>query len=401
MDIRPTYLIMVTTQNNNKYYNCFPEGNQFRVEYGRVDATKTTKYYPISKWDSQIRSKLAKGYKDVTDLKQDLVTEKTTDNEYKPIANSSIRALVDRLQALAKEVVRKNYSVSSAAVTQDMVDEAQKIINNLTAIANLDDFNNALLELFTVIPRKMGHVKEYLASDTTYFNQIIQNEQDLLDVMKGQIVTPMTTQVSDTIGSDQTILEANGITIKEVTEQDIELVKRKLGSNAHRLKNVWKVSNNKQTKAYEKYCKEEGLTKRNCKLLFHGTRSENVWNILKTGLVLRPTNAIITGKMFGYGLYFAPSAQKSLGYTSLSGSYWARGNSNSGFMILHSVTYGKPYIVDNFNSKYYSFDYTKLRQECPGAHCLHADSSKGMLKNDEIVVYREDQIVPLYLVEIE
>ena len=75
MEVRPTYLIMVTTANNNKYYNLFPEGNQFRVEYGRVDATKTTAYYPMSKWDSQIKSKLKKGYQDVTDLKKDLVEE--------------------------------------------------------------------------------------------------------------------------------------------------------------------------------------------------------------------------------------------------------------------------------------------------------------------------------------
>ena len=74
-EIRPTYLIMVTTANNNKYYNLFPEGDQFRVEYGRVDATKTTAYYPMSKWNAQISSKLKKGYKDVTDLKKDLVQE--------------------------------------------------------------------------------------------------------------------------------------------------------------------------------------------------------------------------------------------------------------------------------------------------------------------------------------
>lgn len=41
-DYKPTYLIMVTNQNNNKFYKCFPEGDRFRVEYGRVDSTKTT-----------------------------------------------------------------------------------------------------------------------------------------------------------------------------------------------------------------------------------------------------------------------------------------------------------------------------------------------------------------------
>ena len=79
-EIRPTYLIMVTTANNNKYYNLFPEGDMFRVEYGRVDATKTTRTYPMSKWNAQISSKLKKGYQDVTDLKKDLVQEISTAN---------------------------------------------------------------------------------------------------------------------------------------------------------------------------------------------------------------------------------------------------------------------------------------------------------------------------------
>lgn len=32
-EIRPTYLIMVTTANNNKYYNLFPEGDQMTIKY--------------------------------------------------------------------------------------------------------------------------------------------------------------------------------------------------------------------------------------------------------------------------------------------------------------------------------------------------------------------------------
>ena len=95
MEVRPTYLIMVTTANNNKYYNCFPEGDRFRVEYGRVDATKTTAYYPMSKWNSQISSKLKKGYQDVTDLKKDLVEEVSSANPespYKEIENAAVRA---------------------------------------------------------------------------------------------------------------------------------------------------------------------------------------------------------------------------------------------------------------------------------------------------------------------
>ena len=90
--IRPTYLIMVTAENNNKYYNCFPEGDNFRVEYGRVNSTKTITNYPMSKWESQISSKIKKGYKDVTDLKTALVEEiKTDGTKYKDIENESVR----------------------------------------------------------------------------------------------------------------------------------------------------------------------------------------------------------------------------------------------------------------------------------------------------------------------
>ena len=92
MEIKPTYLIFVSADNHNKYYNLFPEGNQFKVQYGRVDSTKTERYYPISKWDSQIKSKLKKGYQDVTDLKTDLVQEISSTNPespYKEIENAN------------------------------------------------------------------------------------------------------------------------------------------------------------------------------------------------------------------------------------------------------------------------------------------------------------------------
>ena len=136
------------------------------------------------------------------------------------------------------------------------------------------------------------------------------------------------------------------------------------------------------------------------KLLFHGSRSENFWSIIKTGLVLRPTNAVITGKMFGYGCYYAPKCAKSIGYTSLSGSYWAHGGNNTAYMALFDVAYGTPYDVYNFDSKYYNLDYNKLQQFKPGANCLHAHADKGMLRNDEIVVYKEEQMTIKYLIEI-
>lgn len=403
MEVRPTYLIMVTTANNNKYYNCFPEGDQFRVEYGRVDATKTTAYYPMSKWDSQIKSKIKKGYQDVTDLKKDLVQEISVANPespYKEIENAVIKAIVDKLQAMARETIQKNYNVKASAVTQDMVDEAQNVIDALAnSSTTVEEFNNNLLKLFTVIPRKMGNVRDYLANKSEDFANIISKEQDLLDVMRGQIYVKKDEEpVTEVEKKQKTILEELGLIMEETDADDVALIKTLMNESAGKFRKAWRVTNLKTQDRFDKFVADNDI--KDTRLLFHGSRNENFWSIIKTGLVLRPTNAVITGKMLGYGIYFAPKCQKSIGYTSLSGSYWAHGGSNVAYMALFEVAYGTPYDVYSFDSKYYSLDYNRLQQFCPGANCVHAHADRGMLRNDEIVVYKEEQLTIKYLIEI-
>lgn len=402
-EIRPTYLIMVTTANNNKYYNLFPEGDRFRVEYGRVDATKTTTYYPMSKWNSQISSKLKKGYQDVTDLKKDLVQEISVSNPespYKEIENAAVRAIVEKLQAMARETIQKNYTIKASAVTQDMVDAAQKVIDDLANnSATIEEFNANLLKLFTVIPRKMGNVRDYLANKSEDFAHIISKEQDLLDVMRGQIYVKQDDEPIETVEKkQQTILEELGLVMEEATADDVALIKTLMNESADKFRKAWRVTNLKTQERFDKFVEENNI--KDTRLLFHGSRSENFWSIIKTGLVLRPTNAVITGKMFGYGCYYAPKCAKSIGYTSLSGSYWARGGNNTAYMALFDVAYGIPYDVYNFDSKYYNLDYNRLQQFKPGANCLHAHADRGMLRNDEIVVYKEEQMTIKYLIEI-
>ena len=402
-EIRPTYLIMVTTANNNKYYNLFPEGDKFRVEYGRVDATKTTTYYPMSKWNSQISSKLKKGYQDVTDLKKDLVQEISAANPespYKEIENAAVRAIVEKLQSMARETIQKNYTVKASAVTQDIVDAAQKVIDDLANnSATIEEFNANLLKLFTVIPRKMGNVRDYLANKSEDFATIISKEQDLLDVMRGQIYVKHDDEPTETVEKkQQTILEELGLVMEEATADDVALIKTLMKESVDKFRKAWRVTNLKTQDHFDKFVAENDI--KDTRLLFHGSRSENFWSIIKTGLVLRPTNAVITGKMFGYGCYYAPKCAKSIGYTSLSGSYWARGGNSTAYMALFDVAYGTPYDVYNFDSKYYNLDYNRLQQFKPGANCLHAHADRGMLRNDEIVVYKEEQMTIKYLIEI-
>ncbi len=399
----PVYLVMVTANNNNKYYRMIPHGDTFSVEYGRVGSSCQKASYSMSQWDKKYNEKVKKGYVDQTHLVQDLIQkeEPTTKDGYKEITNKAIAEIVEKLQSMAKQKIQQNYKVSSQQVTQAMVDEAQKVIDKLMNSTKVKEFNIILLELFGVIPRKMSNVKDYLASNETDFARILKDEQDLLDVMRGQVVQHTVdnskSEATTKEEKGETILEAMGLEFEEVTDEDVAMIKSLLGDCRDKFYKAWRVKNIKTQKRFDDFVEKEKVSK--TKLLWHGSRNENWWSIINTGLVLRPTNAVITGKMFGYGIYYAPKARKSLGYTSLSGSYWARGNSNSAFMALMDVAYGKPYDVHSFDSKYYNFNYERLQQTCPGANCLHAHAG-AMLRNDEIIVYKEEQCTIKYLVEL-
>ena len=402
-EYKPRYLVMVTASaNNNKYYRQIPNGDTWIAEYGRVGSNPQRRTYPMSQWESKYKEKIKKGYVDQTDLAEDLmqVEKPKQSNKYKEIENKSIAEIVERLQSMARKAISDNYTISSNKVTQAMVDEAQSILTSLLDVKDVTEFNDVLLKLFTTIPRKMSNVKSFLATSENDFASIIDKEQNLLDVMSGQVVQHQVIDETpeEVKKQDCTILEQIGLEFNECDNKDIAIIKAALGSCSDKFYRAWKVRNLRTQKRYDQFIKDNNI--KNTKLLFHGSRNENWWSIINSGLVLKPTNAVITGKMFGYGIYYAPKARKSLGYTSLSGSYWAKGSSNSGFMALMDVAYGPPYDVHSFDSKYYNFNYDELQRVCKGANCLHAHEG-SMLRNDEIIVYKEDQCTIRYLIELK
>ena len=405
-DRKPVYLVNVEGDgNHNKYYRMLanPDGASFTVEYGRVGSSQQTRTYPIQQWDKKYNEKIRKGYTDQTHLMEDLISvikPKKTKSEYREIENEAIAEIVKRLMSMARQKVQQNYKVESNQVTQAMVDEAQKIIDELTTKTKLKDFNESLMILFAVIPRRMKNVKDYLAKTKEDFSRIIKDEQDLLDVMRGQVITHAIEEEEpedDQPTKDETILEAMGLTMEPVSDDEIELIKSKLGDCKDKFYQAWRVTNKKTQKRFDEFVEKENI--KDIRLFWHGSRNENWWSILNNGLMIRPTNAVYTGSMFGDAIYASPTARKSLGYTSLSGSYWARGNSSSAFMALMNFHYGKPYNVYSFDSKYYGYNYQKLQNDCPGANCLHAHAG-SMLRNDEIVFYNADQVTIKYLVEL-
>ena len=415
----PRYLVFVSEDNHNKWYSAEVVNGQMLVKYGRIgNDNYQTCTYSLSMWDKKINEKIKKGYVDKTDLRKDLMvfesikTANGSGTSLLEIANKSISNIIKRLQSFAKKTIEANYKITEKKTTQEMIDEAQILINSLVNVDDIQTFNKILLEIFTTIPRKMAKVGDYLAKCQNDFEKIIQREQDLLDTMAGSIYKkPDPSSENTNISSDNsnnsthTILDEMGIIMEDVDNTDVDIIKKLLGTESRdRYVNAWRVTNLNSEKKFQNYIKKNNIT--NTKLLFHGTRSCNVFSILKSSLLLRPTDVVINGKLYGQGIYFAPRARKSIGYTSLSNSYWANGSDKSGFLIVFETAYGTPYDVTDYHNGYSSMNYDKLQTYKKGANCLHAHAGASMggystLKNDEIVFYDESAVHMKYLVEIK
>ena len=108
------------------------------------------------------KDKITKGYVDKSDL-HDCVVTVLSESNYAPIADQLVAELVDTLLAYSDNAIKKNYIVSSQDVTQAMIDLAREKIDQLYSVTSLSEVNAILSQLFTIIPRKMENVEDYLA----------------------------------------------------------------------------------------------------------------------------------------------------------------------------------------------------------------------------------------------
>lgn len=419
MDYTPKYLIFVSPDNkgvdSNKYYRITPNGDDtFTAEYGRVGATPQTKTYPMSKWNSTLSSKLKKGYVDRSDLMQEVIADSKVEDksngvdEFGLVQNLSVREIVKRLWDYANKTIQSAYSVRAEAVTQAMIDAAQEKIDYIAANYknwSVEEFNKNLNELFIIVPRKMKRVSDCLVSNSSEYDKKLSEEQSLLDTMAGQVYKSKT-KIADAdseIKASESILQKMGITMEDVTQDEIDRIKKAMGDSANKFYKAWRVTNLETEKNYQKFTSENNIG--NVKLLCHGSRNQNWFNILKMGLKIRPAGAIATGSMFGLGIYWSNPEKykggvaKSIGYTSLGG-YWTRDYQNCGFLAFFDVAIGDSVDAYSFDSKYYSYNLDRLKKDNPKAWSLWAHGNTSMLRNDEIIVYDDRQMTIRYLVEI-
>ena len=395
--------------DENKFYTMTDnEDGTFTVEYGRIGENYSDTYtYPIQEWTKKYKEKLRKGYKDVTYMYE--VHQEQKDNDLAPIEQPGIAQLVKELQQFAQQSVTENYTVTAQNVTLTQLEEAQVLVDEISRLAELMDhkmlnprreIDNLLLKLFTVIPRKMYSVEDYLTeslTDNQSVRQRVAEEQATLDVMRGEVLTYQNTNKANQ-AQHLTLLDAMGIKIETAELSDIMAIRQLMGNKYFEdyFQKAYKITNLRTQVNFDDNVEE--ARNRRTKLLWHGSRNENWWSILKTGLVLRPANAVITGKMFGYGLYFADKVKKSMGYSSLYGSFWTSGESNKAYLAIYEVHLGN--CLRRRRHEYWMYELTEdLLKERGNYDSLFARGGADLI-NNEYIVYNEAQCTVKYLVEV-
>lgn len=407
----------LTAQSNKVYIMEEQPNGKIKCQYGRVGKDLVTVYKEVRDWDKVLKSKTnpRKGYKDVTELISESTTNLSgsTKNSVSEIEDSKVKKLFEDLMAYANKSIRSNYKVTQDSVTQTQIDAAQDILNkafNSVKIGvDIKKVNDLLIELYTIIPRKMNDVRDYLldksdtSNDASKIKDFLSNEQDTLDTMAGQVKLisqqkgSSTSKDNDDSNKEITLLEQMGLEVSVETDaKQIKLIEKLLGSNKDRVKAIYKCINKATQEIFDKDYGKARFKDR--KLFWHGSRNENIFNIIQSGLLIRPSGAVHTGSMFGDGIYYASKAQKSIGYTSVRGSYWANGSSNKGYLLLYDVYHGKQKHIYKHDSSCYSLSQKVMDNEGFDSVFAHGGAD---LRNDEFIIYNPKQCTIKYIIEIQ
>lgn len=401
------YLVNVDVlSNHNKFYEITENDDKsIDVRYGRVgDIERTHHYSPNEKQFFTLKqSKIDRGYIDETALHAERTVSSKGYEElsYEPIPDEKIQELVDMLIKSSNDFMRTNYTITAKEITDKMITEAENDLESLIEIADNQGevwkFNEVLMELYSDVPRKMDNVEDFIAKSKDDYSIIVEREQDMLTNLKGQLQPE---EEHKNIQKSGTVLDAYGLSIREATYKQEDEIIAHLGrdydgkSCERRFVRALCVENERTRNAYEQFKDEHHLQPKDCRLFYHGSKTENWFSIMKQGMLLNP-DAKVTGKMFGSGIYFAPDCRKALNYMDTKGSHWNNGNRQTGFTAVYAVALGKCYSPNTALHSYFT------KKDLPdGCLSVYANKKKVGLYNDEYVVYDQSQCTIKYLLEM-
>lgn len=390
-----------------KFYSLESENGKIKASWGSLRGIGREKscYYENSMYWIKFYEKINKGYIDNSEAyveKENEVKVKVpklvipkkpkTGKEANKASQTLYALLLNAANGVVNSMIKR--TVKEMHVTEGMVNESKKYLDELYVTTNLDKFNEILLKLCMVCPRKVWDMKTLMAKTESEMEKVLEREDDLVKAMEGLLLKQKAEEGEPTEEKDEEEEKLDpfkklGIIVKEAGEEAKKIVRSMLPDNLWAcVVEIYEVSNPIHDKRFDDYCTGRKITVK--KLFWHGSSNCNWLSIIVYGLLLK--KACLYG-MFGGGIYTAPKAQKSLGYTD--GGYWRGGTGDYRILGIYETAYGNPY----HPTRGENWNYTEDKIKALGADCIHAKGNTCGLLNDEVVFYNEAALHLKYIVK--
>lgn len=395
-------------ENSNKFYFIkLEEGTgvqPFRVytEYGRVaqgTPRQQARYFSnqfeaMSEYNKILSSKVKKGYKEI----------ETEDTLSPTVQSVSIKGNQPPKQELSKvkdkvlQFIGGLYTYSTSYLVKAIQTplgklSANQVARGLEVLKKIEEeldngtasswrYTSLSDEFYSIIPFVFGRSVDITRMRIDTY-QKLNDRKDLLGVMSSVV------KVQDSL--EKTLEEkykALNIQLKHLSSRTkehkrlVDFVKNTKSNHHHMnfdITNIFKVED---MNGHEKFNPYKVSTME----LFHGTRNENILNILQQGLLPKPKSAVHTGSMFGSGIYFADQSSKSMNYCSGFGAI----REDKYYLFVCEVATGK--IKDYEDAK------PGLYAAPRGYNSVRGIKGRSLLHN-EYIVYHANQVKIKYIIE--
>jgi poly [ADP-ribose] polymerase 2/3/4 len=281
-------------------------------------------------------------------------------------------------------------------IAPDQVSDARDLLVKISDFVSANDFtnrdfNSTLNSYLRLIPHDVGMTK--ITPKLVFPNtQSILAENDLLDGLDTSFIDVTTKPKKKTSKKKDSTPQVFNVELELVEDKKLISYVRNLyqktrksmhQSNSLSVHAVYTVKIANMANAFDKY----GAKLPDIRQLWHGTKASNLLSILKGGLIIPSSSSgHVTGRMYGDGVYASSVSTKALNYAT---NFWGSGGSTDRtFMFLLDMAMGKYYDADTWGGNF----------PRRGTDSTWARAGRA-LKNDEMIVYRLDQVNLTHLVE--
>jgi poly [ADP-ribose] polymerase len=409
-------------KNNNKFWTGILHDNgDVECTWGRVGNSGQSKTFcgvGERYLDKKAGEKERKGYKQLkvvaansnVEVKnsslKDIIKKqvKTCGNpELDKLIDKLIRANVHKITSSTNISFNENsglFSTPLGVITLEAIDDARDILVNAQTLVAKRDFksrkwNDYLNDYLTLVPQDIG-MSRITAESFFPDAKSVSAQSDILDSLEASYNAMQQDDKPKDKKKDQPMEKVFELELKLVGPKQFSRIEDKYHKTR---KDMHVCSHLKVKKVFEVRIGDmhnqfqTGKSVGNVNEFWHGTSMANLLSIMKSGLHKSPPSAAhISGKMYGNGIYFAKDSTKSLNYAY---GYWSGTRNDNCYMFLADVAMGNEYVPSGYDSSVES----KVKKG--GYHSCWAKANKSGVRNDECIVYNDNQCNLTYLVEFD